>query len=367
MRKNPTTDKATEAKTLLAEIPRDKNGQPKGTGRELCLLVKKGLRLLTGADIDAWGNYTLKVKGESHRYHFTEQRVQYQSKAGGSWGNIWSLTPKECLARVIVPALAKASGDDEQVQEATRVGKAVVAQKKQAELKRTQRKAADVEAGLRALAVEEEHPELIQQIVLLQSGEANKQAAALLQSASPLQMPAPGSRFFLAPFAMPFAKASEVYSLRDGVSVIQVPVRDERQPLVRSCDLHIGDSKGSMRVSPRSHSVSFGAPSKCHPEGPGYLSATWDWKHSDDNGVFVHSDLFFLLAHTKGQGVGRALVQLWLDLARAGVGEEHGYKLVLRVVSIVPDAWPFWNKLEAEGVYTVSKRTATSLLLESEP
>jgi len=356
-----------EARRLLALFPLDKAGKVKGTAATLLPAIKDFLRTKAkdknlGITEDRFGNFVWAANPSTgevpYRYHFTTQRVQTQKKFAGEWTPQDS-HPYKDFAQKLVDILSRATGDAAVIAK-SKAGTAAAKQaKKDVRLKAAAKKEAYTEQGLQALAAELQNPELMREFVLHQSLEARDALVPILRKLQPLPSGDIGEHnaFLLSPFGLPFEKAVEMrfeaQTPVGPVSVVQVPLRPQ-QHIVDCCDLHIGDSKTSFRVSPRKHSVSYGMSSAFTSEGPGYLSATWDYMgySAGDADSVLRSELFFVMAHEPHKGVGQALVQLWLDCALNAVGGD-AKQLELYIKSITPQALPFWQKMVERGVFDV--------------
>lgn len=369
MRPNPATPET--AASLLDSITLDSKGRVKGSAEELERWLRRAIAdsLPPGGAVDRYGNYVYEadVNGEPRkfRYHFMAQRVQFQTRVGGDWVTRNSYPFKD-LAQRVYANLAKLAGREEAREQAKAGAKVRKETKARAQDKLAQRKERNSRQGLQGIQLEVEHPELVRRLVLEQDMSAAEETRPLLQTLTPAPSNQPPPRgFYLAHFALPIDKAPSMawtaqLPTGDAVSVAQVPVKNERARMVTSCDLHIGRAGNfGLMVSPRKHSVSF-SPAAFKGQGPGYLSATWDFEQLDvDEGARIRSELFFVIAHEKRKGIGRELVRLWLEAARMVTG--GGKRMDLRIVSIVDDAWPFWLQLAKEGLYEVLQATPTSL------
>jgi hypothetical protein len=371
-RKNPAEDKGgtseeqeideavkARVRVLLESTPLDKNGRVALKGAALASFLKQAIALYPDTEKDRYGNYVVTKPGaRKTRYHFTPQRLKYQMQVAGGWRDLESYTFQEA-AQVVLRAFAKLVGDEELLGRLRAGARAIADQKEQRVEKEKVRKEQASSKVRTGVALELIRPDLVRAIVLDGDRSAQQEATSLFESLKPVPPGpldvAPGA-FLLVPFALPLSgqpKEGFIYrgtSAAGPVSIVQQPV-DSGVPFVQKCNLHIGKTEGELglRVDPRS-----GRPLTTYSTseiGPGYLSATFDRVLRDDI-VHIESTLYFVQANERRRGVGRALVELWLNHCINAVGGDES-RLLLRVKGILEDARPFWQALHDAGVFTI--------------
>lgn len=284
-------------------------------------LIRAYLRL-EGYRSDSYGNFK-KPSDPKHRYHFSKQRVQFQSRSPRGWSNEGSDLPGD-LARRIVTGAAKIAGDTA-LADKFMAGRKAAAKRKIAGRKREEKRKGEVDAlhiAQKAFAVES--PDIALRIgsrVKVPSGKfavAKERVHNLsMQWADHLLgggEPPPDSAFAtvdyppILPVFFPYT-----YDWTETVDGVEYSIHVEHGEY-GTANVMIG-GHGNFAVDPMTHRMFV---PKYKPVGDAQISGRIVW---DDSGKELAGMLFLITSLNKRRGAGSRVMQLWCRMMR-GYGIE---------------------------------------------